>query len=138
MKTSYPQDFENLWAIYPKRAGGNPKKKAYKAYCARLEEAGIMGMIIERIAIHRGLQRYKAFCEATGKVGTEFIMQACTFFGPDEHYEEKWDIPVENLKLPPDDNDLWKFAKDNGLQDPGDHDNYYQYRQKLMDEIRSR
>jgi hypothetical protein len=131
MKTSYPQDFENLWAIYPKRAGGNPKKKAFRAYCARIKNGHFHN-------IGLGLNRYKAFCEATGKVGTEFVMQMATFFGPDEHYEEEWDIPVEKLKLPSNDNDLWRFAKDNGLQDPGRRDTNYQYRQKLEDEIRSR
>jgi hypothetical protein len=45
---------------------------------------------------------------------------------------------AEPLKLPADDNDLWKFAKDNGLQDPGRRDTNYQYRRKLEDEIRRR
>jgi hypothetical protein len=134
MKTSYPQDFENLWAIYPKRAGGNPKKKAFKAYHARTKQR----LSCIYVVIFHGLHRYKAFCEATGKIGTEFVMQTCTFFGPDEHYLEEWALPVENLKLPADDNELWRFAKDNGLQDPGRRDTNYQYRQKLMDEIRSR
>ena len=132
MKTSYPQDFENLWAIYPKRAGGNPKNRAFRAFCARQKEE------VGYFRIERGVQRYKSFCEATGKIGTEFVMQAATFFGRDDHYDDDWALPVEKLKLPSDDNDLWKFAKDNGLQDPGRRDTNYQYRQKLMDEIRSR
>ncbi|MNY41786.1 hypothetical protein D3C86_1766250 [compost metagenome] len=40
-----------------------------------------------------GLRRYRAFCEATGKIGTETVKMAATFFGPNEHYLEDWKPP---------------------------------------------
>ena len=40
-----------------------------------------------------GAASYRAYCDATGKTGTEFVKQAATFFGPDKHYLELWEIP---------------------------------------------
>src|SRR5699024_11559609 len=34
----YPQEFEDLWALRPRRDGGNPKRQAFNAYKARLRE----------------------------------------------------------------------------------------------------
>lgn len=87
-----PDSFNPIWVHYPKRSGANPKKKAEKALNARLKE-GIDIKIIEA-----GVKRYKAFCEATGKIGTEYIMQAATFFGPDRHFENQWEIPKVERK----------------------------------------
>lgn len=81
--------FDALWALYPKRAGGNPKPAALKAYRARLAA----GVTHDELAA--GLVRYAAFCAATGKVGTEYVKQAATFFGPsDEAWTELWLIPA--------------------------------------------
>ena len=41
-----------------------------------------------------GAKRYTAYCEATGKTGTEYVMQAATFLGPERHYLEVWDSPL--------------------------------------------
>ncbi len=38
-----------------------------------------------------GVRRYAEFCKTEGKTGTEFVMMAATFCGPDEHYKEKWE-----------------------------------------------
>lgn len=83
----YTQEFEQLWMNYPKRAGGNPKIKAYKQYLARLRDK------YEYKSMLNGLIRYKRFCESTGKVKTEFVMQASKFFGADEWFLELWEIP---------------------------------------------
>lgn len=81
--------FDALWALYPKRAGGNPKPAALKTYRARLAA----GVTHDELAA--GLVRYAAFCAATGKVGTEYVKQAATFFGPsDEAWAELWAIPA--------------------------------------------
>lgn len=40
-----------------------------------------------------GTMRYAAFCSATFKVGTEFVKQAATFYGPSLHFEEQWEVP---------------------------------------------
>ena len=85
--TNYSPAFEAVWADYPQRAGGNSKRDAYKAWAARVKSGADPG------AIHAGVLRYAAFLTATGKVGTEFVKQAATFFGPAEHYREPWTAP---------------------------------------------
>lgn len=81
-------DFERCWLKFPKRPGNN-KKKAYKAWCARLKE----GVVVEEM--EQGLDRYIRFCEDTSKVGTEYVKMAATFFGPDNHYEALWETPQQ-------------------------------------------
>lgn len=80
----YPPEFEETWQAYPRRAGGNPKTAAFKAWKARRRE----GVTAEEL--HVGVTRYAAYVQATGKAGTEYVKQASTFFGPDEHFRERW------------------------------------------------
>lgn len=80
--------FEEAWKAYPKRSGGNSKADARKAWAARLQ-AGI-----EPEDIVAGVHRYAAFCRADGKVGTAYVKQAATFFGPGEHWTEDWALPA--------------------------------------------
>lgn len=82
----YSRDFEDAWAIYPKRAGSNPKRGAYKAWAARLKAGEQAQEMLD------GVMRYAAFIQASGKAGTEFVQQAATFFGPNRHYLEAWEI----------------------------------------------
>lgn len=86
-KSNSPE-FENAMNCYPPRAGGNPKGRAWKAWQARLKSNCTAAEMTE------GVKRYFDFCQATGKIGTEFVKQAATFFGPDEHFKELWTIPV--------------------------------------------
>lgn len=86
-KQEYSPEFETAWQAYPKRAGGNPKHSAYKAWNARLREGVTPETMLE------GVKRYAAFVTVTGKQGSEFIKQAATFFGPDRHFEEPWQAP---------------------------------------------
>lgn len=92
MKHKYSREFESLWITYPKRAGGNPKPKAYKAYQARIKEG------YTHAEIMAGLMRYRAYCEKTAVIGSEFVMQAATFFGPDERFLEPYDLPKPKPK----------------------------------------
>lgn len=85
-------DFEDAWKAYPKRAGGNPKGRALKAWRARRKEGA------DVTDLKAGVIRYAAFIRATGKDGTEFIMQAATFFGPDRQFLEPWNPPQEKAK----------------------------------------
>ena len=80
--------FEQAWALYPKRAGGNSKSAALKAWDARVRDGVAPHDMLE------GLKRYAAFVSQTGKTGTEFVKQARTFFGPDRHFEDAWLIPA--------------------------------------------
>lgn len=79
--------FETLWQAYPRRAGGNPKRMALRAWQARIA-AGVSAD--EMLA---GVGRYAAFVRAEGKEGTPFVKQAATFLGPDEHFREPWALP---------------------------------------------
>ncbi|MEW5290316.1 helix-turn-helix domain-containing protein [Erwinia papayae] len=86
-KQEYSPEFEQAWQTYPKRAGGNPKPSAWKAWSARIREG------VNPADLLAGVQRYAAFIGATGKAGTEYVKQTCTFFGPDRHFEEPWQAP---------------------------------------------
>lgn len=76
--------FEEFWNTYPQRAGNNPKHRALKAYAVRIAEGHAPAEFLE------GVGRYAAFVRATGKEGTEFVLQAATFLGPDKPFLMPW------------------------------------------------
>ncbi len=80
--------FEILWKTLPKRAGNNPKNAALVAYKARLTEGHTHAEIID------GAGRYAAFCRATGKEGTEYVLRASTFLGRDKPFTQAWAVPA--------------------------------------------
>ena len=86
-KQDYSPEFETAWDAYPKRAGGNSKAGAFKAWKARLKDG------VKPDDMLAGVKRYAAYARATGSVGTQFVKQAATFFGPDRHFEESWQSP---------------------------------------------
>lgn len=75
-------DFEEAWKAYPKRDGGNPKAAALKAWKARLREG------IEATRLVAATRGYAAAMLKAGNVGTRFVLQASTFFGPDRRFAE--------------------------------------------------
>lgn len=83
-KKTYPDEFELVWSIYPKRAGGNSKSDAYKAWHARIRD----GTAAEEI--YSGVERYAAFVKFEGSLNTQYVKQAKTFFGPGMHFSEPW------------------------------------------------
>jgi len=86
-KEDYSPEFEAAWQVYPKRSGGNPKTGAWKCWKARLKEG------VKPESMLEGVKRYAVFVQATGNVGTQYVKQASTFFGPDRHFEEAWQAP---------------------------------------------
>lgn len=86
-KQDYSPEFETTWQAYPKRAGGNSKAAAYKAWKARLKDG------VKPEDMLAGVKRYAAYVKVTGNAGTQFVKQATTFFGPDRHFEEAWQTP---------------------------------------------
>ncbi len=90
LKQKYSKEFELMWSGYPDRAGSNPKKRAFKAWLARIKEGA------SEDAMAKGVSRYKVFAKETGKIGSEFVMQAATFLGADENFNSKWDLPKQN------------------------------------------
>ncbi|MFV3027284.1 helix-turn-helix domain-containing protein [Klebsiella aerogenes] len=87
-KQDYSPEFETAWQAYPKRAGGNSKAAAFKAWKTRLKEG------VKHEDMLAGVKRYAAYVRATGSIGTQFVKQAATFFGPDRHFEESWQAPI--------------------------------------------
>lgn len=94
-----PDDrFAQFRQAYPKRTGSQPWDRARKAISARLAQGSTWAEILE------GTARYSAFCQAAGKVGTEFVMQAATFCGPDRHFLEPWKPPASRQQTKQDAN----------------------------------
>jgi len=90
---NYTDEFSALWLTYPKRAGGNPKPKAFKAYTARLKEKVLYS------DLESGLRRYSKFCKETGILNTPYVLQAATFFSANsESWCESWDVPKPEVK----------------------------------------
>ena len=87
-KQDYSPEFETAWQAYPKRAGGNSKAAAFKAWKTRLKEG------VKHEDMLAGVKRYAGYVRATGSIGTQFVKQAATFFGPDRHFEESWQAPI--------------------------------------------
>lgn len=80
--TSYTDDFERAWQKYPKRQGSNPKRAAFQAWRARLREQIDPGLL------ERAVEHYAASVRRDGSEHTPFVMQAATFFGPNERWRE--------------------------------------------------
>ena len=72
----YDERFESAWKLRPRRSGNDSKKRAYSSWNARLGEGH------EPATISEGVDRYRVYCELTGKVGTEYVMMMSTFLGP--------------------------------------------------------
>ena len=79
--------FEKFKSNYPRRAGGMNWKDSERQWTARLKAGVAPKDILE------GVERYRKFCEATGKIGTEYVKMPQTFIGRDEHFKELWNIP---------------------------------------------
>ncbi|HAU3136266.1 TPA: GntR family transcriptional regulator [Salmonella enterica subsp. diarizonae] len=86
-KQDYSPEFETAWQAYPKRVGGNSKSAAWKHWKARLKDG------VKPEDMLAGVKRYAAYCQTTANIGTQYVKQAATFFGPDRHFEESWQTP---------------------------------------------
>ena len=92
--TDYSPAFEEAWQAYPKRSGGNNKLSAFKAWNARIKQG------VKPETMLAGVKRYAAFMASEGKIGTSFVKQAATFFGPDKHFDEPWLVETQENKVP--------------------------------------
>lgn len=81
-------EFDVAWKKYPKRSGNNPRKDAEEAWNARAKSG------VATADMLAGLDRYAKWCEATGKIGTEHVMRASTFFGPSKPFEQDFALPA--------------------------------------------
>ena len=78
----YTADFLAFMEAYPRRDRPHPRKLAYKCWCTRLKE-GLTADYLIACA-----KKYSADMRRKGKVGTEFVLLAPTFLGPNERYME--------------------------------------------------
>lgn len=97
----YPSEFEAALAAYPKRAGSNPKGKAFAAWRATVYGERKDSKPVAPALIFEGVRRYRLFCEATGKIATETVMQAARFFGPECEWRNSWELPRETARASP-------------------------------------
>ncbi len=79
--------FDEFLMIYPKRAGGSPRKPALIAYQKAIDRGHTEAEIIA------GAASYAASCDALGKTKTEHVAHAATFlnqdrFKDDHHVEQ--------------------------------------------------
>jgi hypothetical protein len=102
MGDSVPQpEFEVAWKTLPRRSGNNPKADALRAWKARIREGVKPAVMIE------GAQRYRHWCEGTGKIGAETVMRASTFFGRGRPFEQEFSLP----SAPPRNGSPWAWAR---------------------------
>lgn len=132
-KAQYTEAFEAVWERFPKRSGSNPKKKAAEAYGARLREG------VDPSHLSAGVIRYAHYCFETGKLGTEFVMMAATFFGPDQHYLNDWAPPEPEkdvAQLPARNDELLVWAKSRGFDEPAPGMSWAEYRAVLANKVK--
>lgn len=122
------EDFERFWFWYPKRSGSNPKLSALTAWHKRINQG------IDPNVMIGGATRYKKFCDATGKTGTEYVMMASSFLNGKEGYLEAWEV-TNKLLLPNNSNELMSFATKNNLSQPKVGESMDAYRQRLQREV---
>jgi hypothetical protein len=99
-KAAIPDWFAQFRDLYPERAGDQGWQRALKAANARMAEGHTPDEFIE------GAMRYRAFCESTGKLGTEYVKQAASFLGPDKAFALPWSLPKTKAETQQDANVL--------------------------------
>jgi hypothetical protein len=90
--------FSEFRRVYPKRSGDQGWTKALRAANARIAEGHTPDEMIN------GATRYLGYCQATERVGSEFVKQAATFLGPDKHFLERWTPPPSKTQVRQDAN----------------------------------
>lgn len=105
--TVYSPAFEEAWLAYPKRSGGNNKLSAFKAWGARIKQG------VKPETMLAGVKRYAALMASEGKIGTSFVKQAATFFGPNNHFDEAWVVEAPTNKAPTQQSRYEWYAKPN-------------------------
>lgn len=92
---AYTAEFERVWEILPPRAGGDSKPEAFQQWQARIGEG------VSPAELEAGAEAYGRYIEATGKMGTEFVLQGKTFFGLRKRgWEQRWAAPFNRSPKP--------------------------------------
>lgn len=95
LRSGFEGEFDDLvWPIYPGRGReSNPKKEARQKYVARREE----GISLEDLRL--ATRGYHQAMKLADKVGTQYVMQAKTFFGVNDRWVEYAEQERERMKL---------------------------------------
>jgi hypothetical protein len=109
-----PAGFDEFWTAYPKRTGNNPRGAAERAFAARLRDG------VTASAMTVAAASYARFCEATGKGGSEYVMRASTFLGPDRPYAQQWAAPKANGNWMASPESMLAKAKELGISTMGE------------------
>ncbi len=91
IKSEFENEFLELWPIMAKNPTSG-KKLAMTAYCARRKEG------VEFNTLKRAVENYKIYVEQN-KTEPRYIMQAQTFFGPNERFMEFADMIFSKPKV---------------------------------------
>lgn len=83
--------WEEFAEAYPKRAGDLRKSDGKRRFLSLVKQG------VDADAIIGGARRYAAYCEALGKVKTEFVKQMPTFLNG-RGWEEEFEVPEEGLR----------------------------------------
>lgn len=73
-------------AAYPKRDGDHKWRMAERHYRAAIARGTLPADMLA------GVERYHAKMAAEAKIGTPYVKQAATFFGPEQCWEEAWAV----------------------------------------------
>lgn len=110
LSSVYSPEFEELWSIFPKRQGSNPKQSASIAVQARLRAGETFAVLRE------GTLAYRAYCDAKGDTGGEYVMQAVRFYGRNQEYLLDWTPPAPKEKQPKTDDEWLAYGKSKGME----------------------
>jgi hypothetical protein len=108
-KTDYPPEFEEAWALYPRRPNNN-KRKALKAWNARLQEGYTPADLVE------GMKHYLAWAEEQG-TEPRYLLHTSTLWGPDLRFLDFPDATRDSderstNEADPDEQDLLHFYEE--------------------------
>ena len=85
--------FESFWEVFPKRQGSNSQPEARESWNGRVKDG------IEPALLVAGARRYRAYCDAVGQTGSQFVMKAASFLGPKKRgWEETWEVSENGRK----------------------------------------
>lgn len=92
----YSEEFENLWKRRPRRDGNDPKRGAWRAYCRTRKHGHEHQVLLAKV------DGYAAWCRERRKEGTEGVMRLSTFLGPDEPWDQDWEVQLRLDRLDED------------------------------------
>ena len=92
----YPDKFEKLWELYPKRQGAEDKGSGYAKFRARVNEG------IEIDTLTKAVKNYEQEQKNEGNINTRYIMQMKKFFGAKDIWLEYAEKEIKNTSEPAD------------------------------------